>query len=126
MIVDDGGYGMIRFDQDLKGDPREGVDLANPDFVALAARVRHSRGQRGRPRRAASGSRSGHVRAEGADAARGQGGAAAAAERVAALVPAVTAEEPLVTGASASGPGVAGLRAGSLAAPVSGFRRERS
>jgi acetolactate synthase-1/2/3 large subunit len=37
VIVDDGGYGMIRYDQDLHGDPREGVDLANPDFVALAA-----------------------------------------------------------------------------------------
>ncbi len=37
VIVDDGGYGMIRFDQDRHGDPREGVDLVNPDFVAMAA-----------------------------------------------------------------------------------------
>ena len=37
VIVDDGGYGMIRYDQDLHGDPREGVDLVTPDFVALAA-----------------------------------------------------------------------------------------
>ena len=37
VIVDDGGYGMIRFDQDLHGHPREGVDLHSPDFVALAA-----------------------------------------------------------------------------------------
>ena len=36
VIVDDGGYGMIRYDQDLRGDPREGVDLTTPDFVALA------------------------------------------------------------------------------------------
>ena len=36
VVVDDGGYGMIRFDQDRHGDPREGVDLVNPDFVALA------------------------------------------------------------------------------------------
>ena len=36
MVVDDGGYGMLRFDQDLKGDPHEGVDLQTPDFVALA------------------------------------------------------------------------------------------
>jgi thiamine pyrophosphate-dependent acetolactate synthase large subunit-like protein len=36
LIVDDGGYGMLRFDQDLKGDPHEGVDLHTPDFVALA------------------------------------------------------------------------------------------
>jgi thiamine pyrophosphate-dependent acetolactate synthase large subunit-like protein len=37
VIVDDGGYGMIRYDQDLHGDPREGVDLVSPDFVQLAA-----------------------------------------------------------------------------------------
>jgi len=37
VIVDDDGYGMIRYDQDIHGDPREGVDLTNPDFVALAA-----------------------------------------------------------------------------------------
>jgi thiamine pyrophosphate-dependent acetolactate synthase large subunit-like protein len=37
VIVDDGGYGMIRYDQDMHGDPREGVDLVSPDFVALAA-----------------------------------------------------------------------------------------
>jgi thiamine pyrophosphate-dependent acetolactate synthase large subunit-like protein len=36
VVVEDGGYGMIRFDQDRHGDPREGVDLVNPDFVALA------------------------------------------------------------------------------------------
>jgi acetolactate synthase-1/2/3 large subunit len=36
VIVDDGGYGMLRFDQDLKGHPRAGVDLQTPDFVALA------------------------------------------------------------------------------------------
>jgi acetolactate synthase-1/2/3 large subunit len=36
VVVDDGGYGMIRYDQDRHGDPREGVDLASPDFVALA------------------------------------------------------------------------------------------
>jgi thiamine pyrophosphate-dependent acetolactate synthase large subunit-like protein len=36
VIVDDGGYGMLRFDQELKGDPRQGVDLHTPDFVALA------------------------------------------------------------------------------------------
>ena len=37
VVADDGGYGMIRYDQDLHGDPREGVDLTNPDFLALAA-----------------------------------------------------------------------------------------
>jgi acetolactate synthase-1/2/3 large subunit len=37
VIVDDGGYGMLRFDQDRRGLPREGVDLRTPDFAALAA-----------------------------------------------------------------------------------------
>jgi thiamine pyrophosphate-dependent acetolactate synthase large subunit-like protein len=36
VIVDDGGYGMLRYDQDKAGDERYGVDLATPDFVALA------------------------------------------------------------------------------------------
>jgi len=36
VIADDGGYGMLRFDQDRRGLPREGVDLHTPDFAALA------------------------------------------------------------------------------------------
>jgi thiamine pyrophosphate-dependent acetolactate synthase large subunit-like protein len=36
VIVDDGGYGMLRYDQKLKGDPIYGVDLKTPDFEALA------------------------------------------------------------------------------------------
>ena len=36
VVVDDGGYGMLRFDQDRRGDPHEGVDLVTPDFVSLA------------------------------------------------------------------------------------------
>jgi acetolactate synthase-1/2/3 large subunit len=36
VIVDDGGYGMLRFDQDRAGDPRAGVDLETPDFAALS------------------------------------------------------------------------------------------
>ena len=36
VIVDDGGYGMLRFDQDQAGEPRFGVDLQTPDFAALA------------------------------------------------------------------------------------------
>jgi thiamine pyrophosphate-dependent acetolactate synthase large subunit-like protein len=36
VIVDDGGYGMLRYDQKQKGDPPYGVDLATPDFEALA------------------------------------------------------------------------------------------
>ena len=37
VVVDDGGYGMLRFDQDRRGDPHEGVDLVTPDFTGLAA-----------------------------------------------------------------------------------------
>jgi thiamine pyrophosphate-dependent acetolactate synthase large subunit-like protein len=36
VIVDDGGYGMLRYDQKMKGDPVYGVDLKTPDFEALA------------------------------------------------------------------------------------------
>jgi len=37
VIVDDGGYGMLRFDQELAGEEPFGVDLLGPDFVAFAA-----------------------------------------------------------------------------------------
>ncbi len=36
VIVDDGGYGMLRFDQRRVGAPPYGVDLRTPDFGALA------------------------------------------------------------------------------------------
>ena len=36
VIVDDGGYGMLRYDQDLAGTERFGVDLVTPDFEAMA------------------------------------------------------------------------------------------
>jgi acetolactate synthase-1/2/3 large subunit len=36
LVVDDGGYGMLRFDQRHSGAETYGVDLATPDFVALA------------------------------------------------------------------------------------------
>ncbi len=36
VLVDDGGYGMLRFDQARVGDEPFGVDLVGPDFVALA------------------------------------------------------------------------------------------
>lgn len=36
MLVDDGGYGMLRFDQMHAGDEPFGVDLVRPDFEALA------------------------------------------------------------------------------------------
>ena len=37
VVVDDGGYGMLRYDQDLKGDAHVGVDLISPDFAAMAS-----------------------------------------------------------------------------------------
>jgi thiamine pyrophosphate-dependent acetolactate synthase large subunit-like protein len=37
VVVDDGGYGMLRYDQDTSGEARYGVDLVTPDFAALAA-----------------------------------------------------------------------------------------
>jgi acetolactate synthase-1/2/3 large subunit len=36
VIVDDGGYGMLRYDQDVAGSERFGVDLVTPDFEAMA------------------------------------------------------------------------------------------
>jgi len=36
VLVDDGGYGMLRFDQTHAGEEPFGVDLHTPDFVALA------------------------------------------------------------------------------------------
>jgi thiamine pyrophosphate-dependent acetolactate synthase large subunit-like protein len=36
VLVDDGGYGMLRFDQELAGDEPFGVDLVGPDFELLA------------------------------------------------------------------------------------------
>jgi acetolactate synthase-1/2/3 large subunit len=37
VIVDDGGYGMLRYDQARSGTESYGVDLHTPDFAALAA-----------------------------------------------------------------------------------------
>ena len=36
VIVDDGGYGMLRYDQALAGEAQYGVDLQTPDFAAMA------------------------------------------------------------------------------------------
>jgi thiamine pyrophosphate-dependent acetolactate synthase large subunit-like protein len=36
VIVDDGGYGMLRYDQELAGRPTYGVDLVTPNFAVLA------------------------------------------------------------------------------------------
>jgi len=37
VVVDDGGYGMLRYDQRDAGEASYGVDLLTPDFAALAA-----------------------------------------------------------------------------------------
>ncbi len=37
VIVDDGGYGMLRYDQRIFGHPERGVDLVTPDWTLLAA-----------------------------------------------------------------------------------------
>jgi len=37
LLVDDGGYGMLRFDQVVNGHAERGVDLVRPDFAAVAA-----------------------------------------------------------------------------------------
>jgi thiamine pyrophosphate-dependent acetolactate synthase large subunit-like protein len=37
VIVDDGGYGMLRYDQRKAGEATYGVDLHTPDFAALTA-----------------------------------------------------------------------------------------
>lgn len=36
LLVDDGGYGMLRYDQRHAGQPTVGVDLRTPDWLALA------------------------------------------------------------------------------------------
>lgn len=36
LVVDDGGYGMLRFDQIVMGHPERGVDLLSPDWAVLA------------------------------------------------------------------------------------------
>lgn len=35
LVVDDGGYGMLRFDQQVFGHPERGVDLVTPDWATL-------------------------------------------------------------------------------------------
>jgi thiamine pyrophosphate-dependent acetolactate synthase large subunit-like protein len=36
LVVDDGGYGMLRFDQQVFGHPERGVDLVTPEWSTLA------------------------------------------------------------------------------------------
>ena len=51
VIVDDGGYGMLRYDQVLAGTETFGVDLHTPDFEAMARAFGVAGGDRRRPRR---------------------------------------------------------------------------
>ena len=37
LVADDGGYGMLRYDQQRLGDPHRGVDLHTPDWTHLGA-----------------------------------------------------------------------------------------
>ena len=86
VIVDDGGYGMLRFDQDVHGDPHEGVDLQTPDFVDAGALVRGARGRGERAGRALRGRARPPPAPRRAERARREGGAATAAQRLAPLV----------------------------------------
>ena len=113
VIVDDGGYGMIRYDQDLHGDPREGVDLTNPDFVALAASFGIRADSVDGLGEHFAMALKGHVALQRADHARRARRARPAAERVAALVQAMSA-------------GGAARRDGSRSVRASASRRERS
>ena len=93
VIVDDGGYGMIRYDQDLHGDPREGVDLTNPDFLALAAAFGIRADSVDGLGEHFGVALKGHVALKEPTMLVARAAPRPAAERVAALVPAVT-EEP--------------------------------
>ena len=35
LVVDDGAYGMLAYDQEVAGDPRRGVELKSPDWLSL-------------------------------------------------------------------------------------------
>ena len=88
VIVDDGGYGMLRYDQVKAGDEPYGVDLHTPDFAAMAA----SFGVRAETVEglddAFGEALARHVADDGAERARGEGGGARApAHHVAELVP---------------------------------------
>ena len=102
MIVDDGGYGMLRFDQRRSGAATYGVDLHTPDFVALA----ESFGVRaeavdGLERRVLRGARAATSRDPEPTRPRRPRGARAAADDVAALVsPGGLSARPSEPGAS--------------------------
>ena len=51
VIVDDGGYGMLRYDQVMAGEEPFGVDLATPDFADARRELRAARRDRRGPRR---------------------------------------------------------------------------
>ncbi len=49
LVVDDGGYGMLRYDQARVGDPEVGVDLVTPGLPRRCGGVRDARHRRARP-----------------------------------------------------------------------------
>ena len=72
VIVDDGGYGMLRYDQVLAGDETYGVDLRDAGLRGARAQLRHRRGdRRGARRQLRRGARPPRRR-PGAERARGQ------------------------------------------------------
>ena len=86
VVVDDGGYGMLRYDQDRRGDPHEGVDLVTPDFVSDGGVVRSACGGGGGPRRRLRRSARPPRGSGGALAAAGAGRHPPAAQHLSALV----------------------------------------
>ncbi len=87
VVVDDGGYGMLRFDQDQHGDPHVGVDLDTPGLRGHGRLVRRALALVGGFRRRLHRGDGAAVRAGRALATCDEGRAGAAAERVAAVVP---------------------------------------
>ena len=85
VLVDDGGYGMLRYDFVKDGEQPVGTELEPPDFVALAAAFRVAAG-RGRRRRARAGGARRH-RLRPPEPRGREGPAPAAAQHLPELVP---------------------------------------
>jgi acetolactate synthase-1/2/3 large subunit len=66
LVVDDGGYGMLRYDQARVGDPEVGVDLVGPDSPGRRRGVRAARHRGARRRRRPGGALAAAVGSGGA------------------------------------------------------------
>ena len=87
VIVDDGGYGMLRYDQQLAGEASYGVDLADAGLRRAGGELRPAGGDRRGPRRRVRRGARAPRRGPGPERARSEGGGArAAADDVAELV----------------------------------------